>query len=82
MTNSINEGKKAVEVGYTLLMRYNPIEDKLYMDSKEPDFDKYQEYLDNEVRFNALKIKDETLDKELLKRQKDAAIKRYNYFKK
>ena len=82
MTNSISEGKKAVEVGYTLLMRYNPIEDKLYMDSKEPDFDKYQEYLDNEVRFNALKIKDETLAKELLTRQKDAAIKRYNYFKK
>ena len=82
MTNSISEGKKAVEVGYTLLMRYNPIEDKLYMDSKEPDFDKYQEYLDNEVRFNALKIKDETLAKELLTRQKNAAIKRYNYFKK
>ena len=82
MTNSISEGKKSVEVGYTLLMRYNPEEDKLYMDSKEPDFSKYEEFLDNEVRFNSLKIKDESKAKELLEEQKNNAIKRYNYFKK
>lgn len=82
MSCSIKEGKKAVEVGYTLLMRYNPVEEKLYMDNKEPNFDLYEEFLDNEVRFKALKVKDEELAKVLLDNQKNNAIKRYNYFKK
>ena len=79
---SINEEKLAVEVGYELLMRYNPEEDKLYLDSKEPDFSKYEEFLNNEVRFKALKIKNKDLADELLNMQKENAIKRYNYYKK
>ena len=81
MSCSILEEKKAVEVGYTLLLRYNPLEDKLYMDNKEPNFDKYNEFLDNEVRFRSLKIKNEKLAAVLLEEQKNNAIKRYNYFK-
>jgi pyruvate-ferredoxin/flavodoxin oxidoreductase len=71
----------AVQVGYQLLMRYNPLEDKLYLDSKEPDFTKYEEFLDNEVRYNSLKIKDEKTALELLKLNKENAIKRYNFYK-
>jgi len=82
MSCSMSEGKLAVDVGYSLLMHYKPEEDKLYLDSKEPDFDKYEEFLNNEVRFKALKIKDENLAKELLNLQKENAIKRYNYYKK
>ncbi len=77
-----SESKLAVEVGYELLMHYNPEEEKLYLDSKEPDFNRYQEFLDNEVRFKALKIKDEQLAHDLLESQKENAIKRYNYYKK
>jgi len=62
-------------------MRYNPKEEKLYMDSKEPNFDKYEDFLNNEVRFNALKIKDEKLANEVLKSQKENSIKRFNYYK-
>ena len=79
---SMAEGKLAVDVGYTLLMHYKPEEDKLYIDSKEPDFSRYEEFLDNEVRFKALKIKNENLANELLNLQKENAIKRYNYYKK
>ena len=82
MSSSISEEQLAVYVGYTLLMRYNPEEDKLYLDSKEPDFNHYQEFLDNEVRFKSLKIKDESLAKVLLENQKENAIKRYEYYKK
>jgi len=82
MSCSMAEGKLAVEVGYHLLMHYNPVEDKLYMDSKEPNFDRYNEFLDNEVRFKSLKIKDKDLAEELLTKQKENAIKRYNYYKK
>ena len=82
MSCSISEGKLAVDVGYQILMRYNPNVEKLYIDSKEPDFSRYNEFLDNEVRFNALKIKDKNLAEELLSKQKENAIKRYEYYKK
>jgi pyruvate-ferredoxin/flavodoxin oxidoreductase len=82
MSCSISEGKLAVDVGYQLLMRYIPEEEKLYLDSKEPEFNRYHEFLDNEVRFKALKLKNKELANELLTMQKDNAIKRYNYYKK
>ena len=78
---SLKEQKLAVECGYVNLMRYNPIEEKLYMDSKEPNFDKYEEFLDNEVRFRSLKIKDQELASDVLNTQKENSIKRYNYYK-
>lgn len=81
MATSILEEKIASEVGYTLLMRYNPEEEKLYMDNKEPDFESYEKFLDNEVRYNALKIKDEKLAQELLLEQQNNAKKRYKYYK-
>ena len=52
------------------------------IDSKEPDFSKYESFLDNEVRFNALKIKDKDLAKELLEDQKENAMKRFEYYKR
>ena len=82
MSCSISEGKLAVDVGYQLLMRYNPEEEKLYLDSKEPDFSRYEEFLNNEVRYSALKIKNKDIAEELLNIQKENAIKRYNYYKK
>lgn len=80
MINAINEEKLGVECGYTLLMRY--YDDQLYLDSPEPNFDKYNEYLENEVRYKALKIKDETLAKKLLDSQIENAKKRYEYYNK
>ena len=82
MSHSIEEEKLASEVGYTLLMHYNPKEEKLYMDNKEPNFDNYELFLDNEVRYNALKIKDKELAKELLSKQIENAKKRYDYYQK
>ncbi len=82
MLDSIEEQKLAVEVGYSLLMRYNPSEGKLYLDSKEPNFEKYNEFLNNETRFRSLTIKNKELADELFEVQKQNAINRYNYFKK
>ena len=82
MSHSILEEKLASLVGYTLLMRYKPEEDKLYLDNTEPDFSRYEEFLDNETRYNALKIKDEDLAKVLLQEQIENAKKRYDYYKK
>ncbi|MFI3261013.1 MAG: pyruvate:ferredoxin (flavodoxin) oxidoreductase [bacterium] len=81
LINSLEEQKLAVESGYTLLMRYNPKEEKLYVDSKEPNFEKYFDLLNNETRFNALYIKDKELASELFEKQKKSAIKRYADYK-
>ena len=78
---SNKEEKLVVESGYTLLMRYNPKDDKLYLDSKEPKYEKLDELWSNETRFNALKIKDEKLATKLLQEQKKNLEKRYNYYK-
>ena len=80
MSNSIAEEKLAVDSGYVLLMRYK--DNKLLLDSKEPDFQKYDEFLSNEVRYKALKIKNKKMAESLLLENKENAINRYNYYKK
>ena len=82
LTCTNSEQKLAVDCGYTILMRYNPNEEKLYIDSKEPSFELYNEFLNNEVRYNALKIKNEKLAEEFLEVNKNNAIKRYEYYSK
>ena len=75
------EQSLAVEVGYQLLMRYHPEEEKLYLDSKEPDFTKYESFLENETRYSALKIKSPEIARELLEINKQNAMKRYQEYK-
>jgi pyruvate-ferredoxin/flavodoxin oxidoreductase len=50
----------AVQAGYWSLYRYNPMleaegKNPFIMDSKEPDFEKFQEFLNSEVRYTSLK---------------------------
>lgn len=50
----------AVEAGYWSLYRYNPLleqegKNPFQLDSKEPDFSKFQGFLDSEVRYTSLK---------------------------
>lgn len=80
MSCSNEEQKLAVDVGYTILMRYKPEEDKLYIDSKTPNFDRYHEFLEREVRYRALSMKDSDLASKLLEENKKAAQKRYQYY--
>ena len=63
-------------------MRYNPTEDKVYLDSREPDFSKYEELLANEVRYSSLAKKNPEGAKEILELNKKEAMKRYHYYKK
>ena len=79
LTNSVSEQKLAVESGYMLLMRY--MDKKLYVDSAEPNFDKYQDFLHNEVRYKSLTIKDKKLADDLLALNKKSAMDRYKFYK-
>lgn len=59
MGHSQNEEKKAVECGYWHLWRFNPEEEKagqngFHLDSKEPDWSKFRDFIMGEVRYNSL----------------------------
>ena len=81
MSNATKEQKLVVDSGYLQLMRYNSLEDKLYLDSREPDFSLYEKLLENEVRYKSLYIKNPEKAKELLELQKQDAIKKYEFYK-
>ena len=82
LTNSLEEQKLLVDVGYNLLMRYNPEENKLYIDSKEPDFDNYDTVFRKELRYKNLEYKNESEYQELYRKNLEDARSRYEYFKK
>jgi pyruvate-ferredoxin/flavodoxin oxidoreductase len=59
MGKSIEQEKKAVEAGYWHLYRYNPLlelenKNPFQLDSKEPDYSKFQDFLKSEVRYTSL----------------------------
>ncbi len=80
LTNTVQKQKLSVQSGYNILMRYK--DEKLYIDSPKPNFDKYEEFLNSERRYTILKEKDEKLADKLLSEIKESAIKRYEYFEK
>ncbi|TFG82507.1 MAG: pyruvate:ferredoxin (flavodoxin) oxidoreductase, partial [Erysipelotrichales bacterium] len=70
--------KKAVECGYWTLYRFNPaLEQPLTIDSKEPDFTKFRDFLLTETRFNQLPIVNPDNAEELLSKTESDAVKRY-----
>ena len=59
MSKAQEEEKLAVECGYWQNFRFNPANEKPFsLDSKEPDFDKHIEFLNGEVRYSSLALKD------------------------
>ena len=87
MGKSQAEEKKAVECGYWQLYRYNPAleeegKNPFQLDSKEPDYSKFRDYLMGEVRFNSLlKAAPEEAEKLFAKTQSDAKW-RYEGYKR
>ncbi len=80
MTTTPTEMKKAVDCGYWSLLRYNPTTNSLSIDSTS-DFDKYEDYLNGESRFSAIKeLKAEEATK-LLEKSKEDAKNRINTIK-
>ena len=87
MGRAQEEEKKAVECGYWHLWRYNPeLENEgknpFSLDSKEPDWSKFKDYLKGEVRFaSLLKMQPEAAE-ELFQAAEDNARWRYNNYKR
>jgi len=85
MGKSQEEAKKAVESGYWHLYRYNPMleeegKNPFVLDSKEPEWDHFQNYLMGEVRYSSLlKSFPEAAD-ELFKAAEENAKWRYKSY--
>ena len=87
MGNSQLEGKLAVQCGYWANWRYNPQlidagKNPFALDSKEPDFDKFQEFLAGEVRYASLKRNNPEAADELFKKVQHDAETRIAGYKK
>ena len=87
MSKTMEEEKKAVDAGYWHLFRYNPMleeegKNPFQMDSKEPDFSKFQDFLNSEVRYTSLTKSFPEEAKVLFKEAEKNAKWRYNSYKR
>lgn len=87
MGHSQKESKLAVECGYWHLYRYNPLmeaerKNPFVIDSKEPDWTKFQSFLMNEVRYTSLKKGFPEVADELFLASEENAKWRYNSYKR
>lgn len=87
MSMSVENGKQAVEAGYWTLYRYDPRleaegKNPFTLDSKEPDYSKFREYLMQQVRYNSLYRQDPEAAEALFKEAEEDVRRRYNMFKR
>ena len=81
------QSKLAVECGYWHLWRYNPDleaqgENPFILDSKEPDWDKFQDFIKSEVRYTSLMGTFPQEAEELFKVTQENAMWRYNQYRR
>lgn len=87
MGNTQDETKRAVECGYWSLWRYNPMleeegKNPFVLDSKEPQWDKFQDFLKGEVRYTSLLKAFPESAKELFVAAEKNAKWRYSSYKR
>ena len=87
MGKTQQEEKQAVECGYWHLFRYNPsLEEEgknpFSLDSNDPDWSKFQEFLAGEVRYTSLKKQFPAEADALFKASEENAKWRYNSYKR
>jgi pyruvate-ferredoxin/flavodoxin oxidoreductase len=87
MGKTQEEEKRAVECGYWHLYRYNPMveaegKNPFVLDSKEPNWDEFQNFLKGEVRYTALMKAFPEAATELFKASQENALWRYNSYKR
>ena len=80
----MTEEKLALQTGYWNNFRYNPLggDKKFTLDSKEPDFTGYQDFLKGEVRYLSLGLKNPERAKALDEKNQAESQARYEHLKK
>ena len=87
MGKAQDEQKRAVECGYWHLYRFNPDleaqgQNPMQLDSKEPDWSKFQDFIKGEVRYLSLMQQFPAEAEELFKAAEENAKWRYNSYKR
>ena len=82
MEHSLDNSNLATKCGYFLTFRYNPDTEIFTLDSKNPDFNEYDNFLSSENRYANLKKVNKENSEILLNNQKEWAKKRYEYYNK
>ena len=87
MNKAQYEEKLAVEAGYWTLYRFNPMleakgKNPFSLDSKEPNWSKFEEFLNGEVRYNALKRTFPEKAEAMFKQALEDAQWRWRYYKR
>ena len=84
MAKAQTEEKLAVEAGYWNNFRFNPLggDKKFSLDSKEPKFESYQEFLQGEVRYLSLALKNPERAKALDEMNEKEARESYEKLKR
>ncbi len=87
LTNSQNQAKLATQCGYWPTFRYDPRleptgKNPFQIDCKDPDWDRYEEFLDNELRYAQLKDINPNHAKELLDGNLAEAKRRWQMYKR
>lgn len=80
MINSLDIASLATKCGYYPIFRYNPENKKFILDSKNPDFDLYEDFLNRQNRYKILKKVNPIEAEDLLEGNKMAAIDKFNYY--
>jgi pyruvate-ferredoxin/flavodoxin oxidoreductase len=80
------EEKLAIDTGYWILYRYNPLlakegKNPLILDSREPKLD-YEEFLKNEIRYRTLSQQYPEIAERLFKQAAKEAKERYAFYKR
>ena len=84
MSKAQTEEALAVECGYWNNFRYNPAAEgnKFTLDSKEPKLENYKDFLNGEVRYNALVRSNPEKAEKLFAQNETEAKEKYEYLKK
>ncbi len=87
MGKTQNQEKLAVECGYWHLYRYNPLleaegKNPFTLDSKEPDWSKFQDFIKSEIRYTSLMKSFPEEAKTLFKVSEENAKWRYNTYRR
>ena len=78
---SVEEEALATKCGYFPIFRYDSSKDEFSLDSPNPDFSLYDEFLNNQTRYSMLKTVNPDKAEEMLKLNKEAAMKRFEFYK-
>jgi pyruvate-ferredoxin/flavodoxin oxidoreductase len=87
MSHSQAEIARAVRAGYWQLYRYNPElkargENPFMLDSKEPDFSNFKDYLLGEVRYASLARNYPDRAEQMFEKTRQDAVERYEFYRR